>query len=242
MPPLPSWPMPKLNFQILDLDHPGAEIFLKDVHPAQAMRIAVEASFKFLYKTVDLAPTNVKEILLVLKSMPGVAYCFGSESKKEIHFSLDHINNSKDRAKDEIMGVLVHEVVHCYQYNGNGTAPSGLIEGVADYVRMLADLSPPHWANSFPPKEDDRWDGGYQVTAFFLKFLDDRYGDGTVRELNEMLKEDEYHKSMWKQLTGRKIKKLWRIYLAESNKWQPAADSADDSDEDMVLINPADIS
>jgi hypothetical protein len=26
---------------------------------------------------------------------------------------------------------LVHEVVHCYQYNGKGACPGGLIEGIA---------------------------------------------------------------------------------------------------------------
>jgi hypothetical protein len=42
--------------------------------------------------------------------MEGVAYTFGSHSEKEIHFSLDHIVNSAFRARDEINGVLVHEV------------------------------------------------------------------------------------------------------------------------------------
>ena len=69
--------------------------------------------------------------------MDGVAYTFGSEIYKEIHFSLDHIRNSESRAKDEILGVLVHEMVHCYQYNGQGKCPGGLIEGIAG----LADLS-----------------------------------------------------------------------------------------------------
>lgn len=74
---------------------------------------------------------SVKEILLVLKPMPGVAHTFGSPSEKEIHFSLDYIKRCKNRARDEIMGVLVHEVVHCYQYNAEGTCPGGLIEGIA---------------------------------------------------------------------------------------------------------------
>lgn len=61
--------------------------------------------------------------------MPGVAHTFGTETHKTIHFSLDHIERSA--SKHEIMGVLVHEVVHCYQYDANGTAPGGLIEGFA---------------------------------------------------------------------------------------------------------------
>lgn len=70
--------------------------------------------------------------MLVLRPMEGVAYTFGSEIYKEIHFSLDHIKNSEARAKDEILGVLTHEMVHCFQFTGKGVAfPGGLGEGIA---------------------------------------------------------------------------------------------------------------
>lgn len=76
--------------------------------------------------------SSVEKILLVLRPMDGVAHTFGSEIYKEIHFSLDHIKNSEARAKDEIMGVLTHEVVHCFQFTGKGKAfPGGLGEGIA---------------------------------------------------------------------------------------------------------------
>ncbi len=79
----------------------------------------------------EYASTSVETVVLVLRVMPGVAHTTGAEVYKEIHFNLDHIVNSSSRAKDEIMGVLVHEMVHCYQYNGTGKAHGGLIEGVA---------------------------------------------------------------------------------------------------------------
>ncbi len=64
--------------------------------------------------------------------MPGVAHTFGSDIYKEIHFSLDHIKNSEARAKDEILGVLTHEMVHCFQFTGVDTPfPGGLGEGIA---------------------------------------------------------------------------------------------------------------
>ena len=64
--------------------------------------------------------------------MPGVAHTFGSDIYKEIHFSLDHIANSVARARDEILGVLTHEVVHCFQFTGkDAPCPGGLGEGVA---------------------------------------------------------------------------------------------------------------
>src|SRR6267378_1609678 len=71
---------------------------------------------------------SVKQILLVLRPMDGVAHTFGTKSHKEIHFSLDYIKRSAKRAHDEIMGVLVHEVVHCFQYNALDSCPGGLIE------------------------------------------------------------------------------------------------------------------
>lgn len=76
-------------------------------------------------------PRSVETVVLVLRSMPGAAHSSGADIYKEIHFSLDHIQNCASRAKDEINGVLVHEMVHCYQYNGKGKCPSGLVEGIA---------------------------------------------------------------------------------------------------------------
>ncbi len=74
---------------------------------------------------------SVETVVLVLRSMPGVAHTMGSDIYKEIHFSLEYIAQNVDRAKDEIRGVLTHEMVHCYQYDGNGTSPSGFTEGIA---------------------------------------------------------------------------------------------------------------
>jgi hypothetical protein len=77
---------------------------------------------------------SVEKVAVVLKPMDGVAYTFGSDIYKEIHFSLDHIKNSGARAKDEIQGVLVHEMVHCFQHDGSKKGvhcPGGLVEGVA---------------------------------------------------------------------------------------------------------------
>ena len=75
---------------------------------------------------------------LILRDFDGVAYTTGSDlddDHKEIHFSLKYIAgiqpSSETRIRDEIKGVLVHEMVHCFQYNGKGTCPGGLIEGIA---------------------------------------------------------------------------------------------------------------
>lgn len=98
-----DYKIPKFDLRVEDLAHPGAVIFLALIQPVESLTSAVLASYKWLY-TPQNAPTNVEKITLILRSMDGVAYTTGSHTEKEIHFSVDHILNSIDRAKDEING------------------------------------------------------------------------------------------------------------------------------------------
>ncbi|KAF8921791.1 hypothetical protein CPB85DRAFT_1464205 [Mucidula mucida] len=221
LPPPSSWPLPTLSLRIPDLAHPGASAFLSAVNPSDALTSAVLYSFNLLYDTPSnpATPQHVGSIMLVLRSMPGVAYTTGGEGGnafKEIHVSLEYIQdkakNGVEALRHEINGVLTHEVVHCYQYNAKGTCPGGLIEGIADFVRLHASLAPPHWKRDNIP---DKWDAGYQSTAYFLDWLEERYGAGTIRELNATMRDQEWTDRIFKELTGRKLEKLWRIYHGE---------------------------
>ncbi|SJL06358.1 related to pathogenesis-related protein NtPRp27 [Armillaria ostoyae] len=228
--PPSTWPYPTLSLRIPDLAHPGVDTFLRLLDAHTALTLAVESTLTHLYDTPanpDL-PQTVGSVMLVLRSMDGVAYTTGSETHKEIHLSVDYIVKKGEGGEDvgrEIMGVLTHEMVHCYQYNARGTCPGGLVEGIAglfcwvvhclflndaDFVRLHSDLAPPHWS---PHSVPDKWDSGYQHTAYFLDWLEDRYGKGTVRELNVLMKEREWEENMFRELTGRKLGKLWKFYI-----------------------------
>ena len=90
-------------------------------------------------------------------------------------------------------------------------------------------LAPPHWNRRAEPA--DRWDGGYQHTAYFLDYLEGRCGDGTVRRLNERLREHKYDaKTYWPGVCGEKVEKLWQDYCDKLK------------DEEAVLVNKDDIS
>ncbi|RXW22694.1 hypothetical protein EST38_g3196 [Candolleomyces aberdarensis] len=209
--PAPSpWSLPKLKLHIEDLGHEGASIFLGAVNPKDALKLAVEASYRWLY-TQENPPPKVTQILLVLRSMPGVAHTTGTETEKEIHFSLEYIVQCKNRATAEILGVLVHEVVHCYQYSAKGSCPGGLIEGIADYVRLKANYGPPHWKRR---GEGAQWDAGYETTGYFLSWIEDTYGPGLVSNLNLCMKDTKYHHRVFKNLTQCSVKKLWKAYCA----------------------------
>jgi hypothetical protein len=47
-----------------------------------------------------------------------------------------------------------------------------------------------------------------------LDWIEERYGEGTIRELNEGMKAREWSDKMFKECTGRKVEKLWKMYCA----------------------------
>ncbi len=170
--------------------------------------------------------------------MGGVAYTLGSDlddDHKEIHFSLDYINGIPSaRQKDEIQGVLVHEMVHCWQWNAKGSCPIGLIEGVADFVRLKAGLSPPHWKK----EGGGQWDAGYQHTGYFLEWIEGTYGEGSVRKINQALKDKQYEQdTFWKQLFGKEVSLLWKEYEGSLDEGQKKDSIEEKKDSAKSLEN-----
>ncbi|KAG0649204.1 hypothetical protein D0Z07_4491 [Hyphodiscus hymeniophilus] len=230
--PTSTFTLPTLRLEIRDLKHAGAQSFLVAVIASDALATAVKSVLNFLYKSPNSPTTTVpptRSVTLVLRSMPGVAYTTGSDldsDHKEIHFSLDYIHNNIafSRRTDEIMGVLTHEMVHCYQYNAFGTCPGGLIEGIADWVRLNAKLSPPHWKK----EAGGKWDAGYQHTGYFLEYLENRFGEGLIRRMNEKLRIVRYdEKKFWTELCGRPVEQLWGDYATAVEK---------EKDDECVLV------
>lgn len=158
----------------------GTEVFF-DLTSSPSVVLAVPASrvLHLLYppessESLSTGPPAVRSITLHLHAFDGVAYTCGSEldnEHKELHLSLSYVEGVAQRSTDtghrrvgdEIEGVLTHELVHAFQYNGRGTVPGGVIEGIADWVRYQAGFAPPHWREE--PREGDRWDAGYERTV-----------------------------------------------------------------------------
>ncbi|KAI9038814.1 BSP-domain-containing protein [Aspergillus affinis] len=163
------------------------------------------------------------------------------EYHKEIHFSLSDIHRTSTRlAIDpafELRGVLTHELAHCYQHLAHHLAhlhpndlrpPLGLIEGIADFVRLRAGLAPPHWKRPVSARDrPEQWDQGYHPTAYFLAWLEDvRIGTGAVGLVNDRLLRQGYcaqdkerdeggescKKDFWESLFGERIEVLWEEY------------------------------
>ncbi|KAK2787400.1 hypothetical protein FQN53_005311 [Emmonsiellopsis sp. PD_33] len=165
-------------------------------------------------------------VTLILRTKPGVAYTIGNAQDndlKEIHFSLTYIasvGKTNSHPRDEITGVITHELVHCYQHTPSNdhtslpAAPGGLVEGIADFVRLSAGLDPPHWNKPRSSGErGERWDAGYQVTAYFLEWIEkEKVGEGAVGRVNDRILRTGYTADFWTGLFGVDVGKLWEEY------------------------------
>ena len=203
------FPPPKLRLQLNDLGHEGSSNFLSKVKGNEDIEEQVENVLNLLYQADSKRP-GTRSVTFVLREMDGVAYTTGTDlddDHKEIHINLNYIKN-KDR--HEILGVICHELVHCFQWNAQGSCPGGLVEGIADWVRLNAGLAAKHWKQD----ADGNWDAGYQHTGYFLDYLERRFRPGTVRSINACLCEQKYNEKKVFQdcCSGHTVDQLWKDY------------------------------
>ncbi|XP_078162162.1 uncharacterized protein LOC144557464 [Carex rostrata] len=169
----------------------------------------MSTSSNFIWNVFNQQPAdrkNVALVTLVVESIDGVAYT----SNNGIHVSASYIAGYSGDVKTEFVGVLYHEMTHVWQWNGQGKAPGGLIEGIADFVRLKAGYAPSHWVK---PGQGDRWDQGYDVTARFLDYCNG-LKSGFVAQLNAKMK-DGYTNDFFVQLLGKTVDQLWSDYKAK---------------------------
>ena len=66
---------------------------------------------------------------------------------------------------------MLHELVHTIQHDAAGSTPMWLIESIADHLRLLAHLDPPHWRQPGQGRPDRGWEDAYDAGARFLTWL-----------------------------------------------------------------------
>ncbi|KAL4615326.1 hypothetical protein ACB092_07G115600 [Castanea dentata] len=192
---------------------PGGVRFKNKIGSEYSKQTLISATnfiWRLFQQNSDADRKNVGKVSLFVDDMNGVAYT----SNNEIHVSARYINGYSGNVKTEITGVLYHESTHIWQWNGNGqSTPGGLIEGIADYVRLKAGYAPSHWVK---PGQGDRWDQGYDVTALFLDYCSS-LRNGFVAELNKKLR-NGYSANFFVELLGKNVDQLWKDYKAKYAK------------------------
>ncbi|KAJ7946114.1 Basic secretory protein [Quillaja saponaria] len=188
---------------------PGGVRFNNELGAEYAGQTMIEAT-RFIWNTfqqnTDADKKNVQRVTLFVDDMDGIAYAINNE----IHVGANYIEKISIDIKTDFNGVLYHEMTHIWQWNGNGQQGiGGLIEGIADFVRLKAGYAPSHWVQ---PGGGDKWDQGYDVTARFLDYCND-LRNGFVAELNKKMR-DSYSDNYFVELLGKSVDQLWTEYKA----------------------------
>jgi RNA polymerase sigma factor (sigma-70 family) len=90
--------------------------------------------------------------------------------------------------------------------------------GIADYVRFFK-----YEPGKLPPLDPDKmqYNANSRATAAFLAFLVQKYDNGIVRKLNQIVRAGEYKDEVFKELTGKTLPQLneeWRSSLRPMGK------------------------
>lgn len=149
----------------------------------------------------------MQEVTLLIEHLDGEV---SKDKNNEIYISANYIGNYSSDVKREITGVLYNEMTHIWQWKGNSHAPEGLIEGIADIVRLKVNYAPSNWVLL---GQGDRWDQGFDVTAKFLDYCN-ILRNGFVAELNKKMRSG-YSNSYFVDLLGKTVDQLWCKYIAK---------------------------
>lgn len=229
-----KFPAPKIRLHLNDVEHEGSSIFLSNIKGNEDLGAQVQNVLNLLYTSSSVRPST-RSVTFVLRSFDGLAYTTGidlDDDHKEIHLNLGYITKIKVSPRHEMLGVICHELVHCFQWAAEGTCPGGLIEGMADWVRLRAGLGAKHWQQ----EAGGKWDGGYQHTGYFLEYIEQRFGAGTVRSINECLREGKYDEDQLftSCCGGKKVDELWKDY-AEELKSKSGGEQASKTQDPVII-------
>ncbi|KAL3730406.1 hypothetical protein ACJRO7_027424 [Eucalyptus globulus] len=190
-------------------DTPGGIRFTKENGIPYSHQIMIDST-NFIWRTFQqndaVDRKDVTKVSLFIDNMDGVAYA----SNNEIHVSATYLGGFSGDVKREFTGVLYHEMTHVWQWKGAGQAPGGLIEGIADFVRLKSGYVPGHWVQA---GQGNKWDQGYDVTARFLDYCNG-LKTGFVAELNKKMKTG-YSDKYFVDLLDKTVDQLWSEYKAK---------------------------
>ncbi|KAL3730401.1 hypothetical protein ACJRO7_027419 [Eucalyptus globulus] len=186
----------------------GGAIFADRIGDAYARQTMMEAT-DFIWQVFQQATAadrkDVPRVSLIIDNLYDIAATAGSE----IHFSANYLSKIQGD-KEEFTGVMYHEMTHVWQWDGRGNPSAGkVIEGIADFVRLRANLAPATWPRR---GSGDSWGESSAVTAYFLDYCESQR-NGFVAELNRKMR-DGYSDDFFMQLLGRSADQLFSEYKA----------------------------
>ncbi|PWS29642.1 basic secretory protein-like protein [Pedobacter paludis] len=115
----------------------------------------------------------------------------------------------------EDIDVVTHEVMHIVQDYGRSVGPGWLTEGIADYARYKfgVDNAGANW--TLPElKPEHSYKNSYRITARFFAWIEKYVKAGTIKAVDDSLRDHTYTAAIWTKLTGKNLDELWADYVS----------------------------
>ncbi|XP_051133184.1 uncharacterized protein LOC127252866 [Andrographis paniculata] len=209
----------KINVLNNATDPAGRRRFDKELGKEYTVKILTEEIIPFIWKTfnqpTDASRKYVPNVGFIVKTLTDGAMAeIGEDNIYYNDIAIRDLPAGQEQAKFFFKSVVYHEATHIYQFNGKGTAPGGLTEGIADYVMVKSKVYNPEGYTK--PGEGSKWDEGYGVTTRFLEYCDS-LKPGFTPTLNNKMK-DVFKEDYFQELIGKPLAQLWREYKAKYRK------------------------
>ena len=182
--------------------------------PSGALTCVLRDVCNILYrKASDIRA--IAQVNVVIENFAGVSETFRVGTESTIRISSSHLQDVSDaggNVRTELDNIFYYHATNIYQFDdGNGTANSWLVQGVANYVRHEVGLL---------HDTDRRLGGNYNdggfTTGFFFVWLDTQYPDFVV-QLNQSLNPGDtvvWSEQAFADITGQPVTTLWTSYQA----------------------------
>ncbi|KAK4476998.1 hypothetical protein RD792_016200 [Penstemon davidsonii] len=156
---------------------PGGSRFDQEIGVPYTLDI-MKTINQFIYKTFEQPdPSDRRPVPVLTVYISDFPDAWGYTNGPNINISapaIEHFPPGLEQARWNFKSLMYHEMTHIFQWFGtgteNGTAPGGLTEGVADYIKIKSGFYDPDATDK--PGSGERWDEGYGVTAWFLIYCD----------------------------------------------------------------------
>ncbi|KAI3660032.1 hypothetical protein MP638_000080 [Amoeboaphelidium occidentale] len=223
-----EFPRPKIVWTNEDAD--GEGLFIDEILPAPGPFI--QKCYQMVIRCLYQFPSEVPKLKVLHVTCrtgidpPAFAQFFRQEEKANLVLNIRYFKRCKSEdIMYELSGVLIHELVHVAQYDGDGTAGHAFIEGIADYVRFQVGFPARHWPLfGYRPKMSKRkWNDGYETSAYFFAWIEEQYLFGFVYHVNLRLKQKHEDSSLIiEELTGKSVHELWAEYAENDTLNEPS--------------------
>jgi hypothetical protein len=184
-------------------------VITKDMNFSKSITASLVKTFFTVYPEIAQAynPAITNKVTFIIDpAYDGVA----ATTNAVVTFSSKYMTQNPND-----IDVVTHEVTHIVQDYGNSTYAGWLTEGIADFSRNKFGVNNAAVGWSLATYQSGQnYDAGYQVTARFLLWIENKVKPDFVKLTDAQLRAHTFTDDTWKQLTGKTLTELWAAYTS----------------------------